>query len=121
MRIALIALLIWLCPGGRPAVAEPFSLTGKQEKHLLDLQNKAREKNLAADPQWQRLMHFHNRLGSKESTIDSDAFFLSPDGKTDPDKELQADLRAFFMPPDKAQIIEGKDRSYNHQIGRAHV
>lgn len=114
MRIALIALLIWLCPGGRPAAAESFSLTGKQEKHLLDLQNKAREKNLAADPQWRRLMHFHNRLGSKESTIDSDAFFLSPDGKTDPDKELQADLRAFFMPPDKAQIIEGKDRSYNH-------
>lgn len=114
MRIALIVLLIWLCPGGRPVAAEPFSLTKNQEKHLLDLQNKAREKKLADAPQWQRLMHFHNRLGSKESTVDSDAFFLSPEGKTNPDKELQADLRAFFMPVDKADKIEGKDDTYNH-------
>lgn len=45
MRIALIVLLIWLCPGGRSAAAEPFSLTENQQKHLLDLQNKAQEKN----------------------------------------------------------------------------
>ena len=114
MRIALIVLLIWLCPGGRPAAAEPFSLTENQEKHLFDLQNKAREKKLAGAPQWRRLMHYHDRLGSKESTLDSDAFFLSPEGKTNPDKELQADLRAFFMPVDKADKIEGKDDTYNH-------
>ena len=114
MRIALIVLLIWLCPGGRSAAAEPFSLTENQQKHLLDLQNKAQEKKLADAPQWQRLMHFHNRRGSKESTIDSDAFFLSPEGKTNPDKELQADLRAFFMPVDKVKKIEGKEDSYNH-------
>ncbi|MGN1078974.1 MAG: DUF4105 domain-containing protein [Alphaproteobacteria bacterium] len=114
MRIALIVLLIWLCPGGRPAAAEPFSLTENQEKHLLDLQNKAREKKLAGAPQWRRLMHYHDRLGSKESTVDSGAFFLLPEGKTNPDKELQADLRAFFMPVDKADKIEGKDDTYNH-------
>lgn len=114
MRIALIVLLIWLCPGGRPAAAGPFSLTENQEKHLFDLQNKAREKKLAGAPQWRRLMHYHDRLGSKESTLDSDAFFLSPEGKTNPDKELQADLRAFFMPVDKADKIEGKDDTYNH-------
>lgn len=114
MRIALIVLLIWLCPGGRPAAAEPFSLTENQQKHLLDLQNRAQEKKLADAPQWQRLMHFHNRWGSKESTVDSDAFFLSPEGKTNPDKELQADLRAFFTPVDKVKKIEGKEDSYNH-------
>ncbi len=114
MRIALIVLLIWLCPGGEIAAAEPFSLTKEQHAHLLDLQNKAQNKKLAEKPQWRRLMHFHDRLGSKESTIDSASFFLSPDGKTDPDKELQADLRSFFMPIDKVKTIKGKDKTYNH-------
>lgn len=114
MRIALIALSIWLCLSGHSVAAEPFSLTEAQEKHLQDLQDKARKKNLAATPQWQRLMHFHDRWGSKKSTIDSASFFLAPDGKENPDKELQADLRAFFTPIDTVREIKGKDKTYNH-------
>ena len=113
MRFASVFGL-WLCLGGISAAAEPFSLPEKQGKHLDALQREAERLDLAADPQWRRLMHFHDRWFSKESTIDSPAFFLSPDGKKDPAKELNATLRAFFTPSDKVEKIEGKDIGYQH-------
>ena len=113
MRIAL-GVMIWLCLGGISAAAEPFSLSEKQQTHLDDLLRKAHESNLAQHPQWRALMHFHNRLISKESTIDSDEFFLSPDGKTDIEKELNATLRAFFTPLNQVKRVEGKKESYSH-------
>ncbi|MBO4520900.1 MAG: DUF4105 domain-containing protein [Alphaproteobacteria bacterium] len=113
MRIAF-GLLIWLCLGGMSAAAEPFSLSEKQEEYLESLRQNAESQKLAQDPQWRALMHFHNRWIIKESTIDSDTFFLSAEGKKNPDKELQATLRAFFTPANLVKKIEGKDREYNH-------
>ena len=113
MRIAL-GLVIWLCLGGFSAAAEPFSLSEKQETYLNGLQHEADRQKLAQEPQWHALMHFHNRWFSKESTIDSDAFFFSPDGKKDPDKELKATLKAFFTPPDRIEKIENKSAEYKH-------
>ena len=113
MRIALV-FGIWLCLGGISVAAEPFSLSEKQEEHLNALLKEADRLDLAKDPQWRALMHFHSRLISKESTIDSSAFFLSPEGKKNPDKELKATLRAFFTPLDKVEKIENKSTGYNH-------
>ena len=113
MRIALW-LGFWLCFGGTSAAAEPFSLPEGQEAYLTSLQRRAEELRLAQDPQWHTLLHFHNSRISKESTIDSDAFFLSPDGKKNPEKELSATLRAFFTPTDKVEKIKDKDAAYNH-------
>ena len=114
MRIAFVILSIWLCFSRNSACAEPFSLTPQQNAYLIALQQKARKNNLSDNPVWHRLLHFHNRWQSKESTLDSKTFFLSPNGKTDPDHELQATLRAFFMPTDKLEKIKGKHATYNH-------
>lgn len=113
MRIAL-GLLIWLCLNGISVAAEPFSLTEEQEKYLKSLQKEAEQKKLSADPQWRALMHFHDRWLSKESTIDSDAFFLSPEGKKDIEKELKETLRAFFTPVKNVTKIKDKKDEYNH-------
>ena len=113
MRIAL-GLLVWLCLSGISVAAEPFSLSEEQEDYLETLQENAERQNLAEDPQWRALMHFHYHWFSKESTIDSDTFFLSPEGKNDPNKELRATLRAFFTPLDHVKKIETKSGEYSH-------
>lgn len=51
---------------------------------------------LAQDPYWHRLLHYRpNRLlPGHTSVIDSEDFFLAPDGRTDPRGELEATLAA---------------------------
>ena len=114
MRIIIISGCIWLCLYTLCVAAEPFALTEQQKHHLVSLQKKAKELNLAKHPQWRALMHFHDRIFSKESTIDSKNFFLSEHGKTNPQDELNETLRAFFTPLDKVEKIDGKEPSYNH-------
>jgi len=67
---------------------------------------KAREKHLAQDRYWHLLLHYEPSLwGGFVSQIDDPTFFLSPEGKTDPVQELEANLVAFFRPalPGEAQ------------------
>jgi len=40
-----------------------------------------------------------NTFGGVESEVDGARFFLSPDGSSDPQAELEATLRAFYRPP----------------------
>lgn len=48
--------------------------------------------------QWHALLHYRPSLfGGYESITDDPKFFLSPDGKHDPEAELVATLRAFFQ------------------------
>lgn len=49
---------------------------------------------LSHNPQWLRLLHFKE---GKSEVIDND-FFLSPEGKHDPKKELDALIKAYFKP-----------------------
>ena len=58
----------------------------------------AREMALPAHPYWHKLLHYHrNKLGAGVTSQADDArFFLAPDGKTQPQAELEATLRAFF-------------------------
>lgn len=113
-RIASVGLMIWLCCNGVPVAAEPFSLPEKQQTHLSALQERARRERLSDAAQWRRLLHFHDRLTTKESTIDSAAFFMDENGKTDPAAELDATLRAFFTPVENVKKTDGKAASYNH-------
>ena len=66
--------------------AAPAPLTERQNAFI------ERAQSLGNHPQWLRLLHFHK----KQSTIDTKGFFLAPDGKTNPQSELIADLTAFF-------------------------
>lgn len=54
--------------------------------------------HIAADPEWHALLHYRPRpFGSGiTSPVQSPAFFLSPDGRTDPRAELLATLQSFF-------------------------
>ena len=52
--------------------------------------------NLARQPTWLKLLHFEGRL--PESVVLTDEFFLSPQGKRDPQSELRATLEAYFLP-----------------------
>jgi hypothetical protein len=68
--------------------------------HAGELISLARQRGLASHPQWRALLHHEPRwFGGSKSTADSPGFFASPDGKTDPDAELEATLRSFFAPP----------------------
>lgn len=51
---------------------------------------------LASDPTWLKLLHYDRPAGQSE--ILSKDFFLSPEGKQNPEAELQATLAAFTAP-----------------------
>lgn len=80
-----------MCVGGfTPCNAHPVSFYVQ----------KAHEKNLAQEPQWEKLLHIKKTLFSTESTMDSDTFFLAENGKADAAAELDATIKAFFTPVD---------------------
>jgi len=66
--------------------------------YLAELQTRARQSNLADDPQWRVLVHYARQplLGYTRSLADDPGFFNSPHGKTDPQAELDATLARFF-------------------------
>jgi hypothetical protein len=51
---------------------------------------------LSRDPKWIKLLHYKkNLLGKYVSEADSRSFFIHENGKKDPEKELEATLKAF--------------------------
>ena len=85
---ALAAGLIFACG---QVVAAPAD-------YLDELIARARADNLASRREWLDLGHYRQGLlgPGHTSLIDSRGFFNSPDGKTDPEAELEATLAAFF-------------------------
>lgn len=61
-----------------------------------DLENVARERELARHPVWLKLLHY-GRHG-EGSDILTNKFFLSPTGNVDPQAELSATLKAYSLP-----------------------
>lgn len=66
--------------------------------YLIELQHRATQMGLSNRVQWTRLVHYQtNRyLSGVTSTVDTANFFISEDGQTDPEAELQATLASFF-------------------------
>ena len=58
----------------------------------------SRERRLADADLWQALLHYRSErdTGKSISEIDGEWFFLSDNGKNDPEKELEATIAAFF-------------------------
>lgn len=100
--VLCLCLLILACSGFNVSVAAMAEVAGTSDE-LQPLLRQAKEKRLAQDRYWLRLLHFHYQIvdgvtiGS--SQIVSSGFFLSRDGRTNPQTELEATLRAFFDPP----------------------
>jgi hypothetical protein len=79
------------------------------DRYVEALVARARAENLAGQTQWLRLGHYRLGMmgrgflgGGYASEADDPGFFLSPTGKIDPEAELEATLRAFFLPPPAA-------------------
>ncbi|MCI1278197.1 MAG: DUF4105 domain-containing protein [Nitrospira sp.] len=67
--------------------------------YVTQLLQQARQARLAEAREWQLLLHYRaNLFGGYTSEQDDPGFFLSPEGKTDPQAELDATLKQFFSP-----------------------
>ncbi len=65
--------------------------------YLSELLQRAHHAQLANEREWHLLLHYRaNLFGGYTSEQDDPGFFLSPDGKTDPQAELDATLRQLF-------------------------
>jgi hypothetical protein len=65
--------------------------------YLEQLREQARSLRLADEREWHLLLHYRPGLfGGYESEQDDPGFFMSPNGKTDPQGELDATLAQFF-------------------------
>lgn len=88
--------LLWTLLLG--SLLTPLSGRAADGSYLSQLTERAQRERLAEHREWQVLLHYKPRLFSPgvESQVDSEAFFLSPEGKYDPQAELAATLAAFF-------------------------
>jgi Domain of unknown function (DUF4105) len=93
--VALLAL-------ARSASAE----TSRSPSYVESLVAEARRLDLAGHKTWLRLGHYRKGLFGWESEADGKRFFAAEDGKGDPRAELDATLRAFFVPPSTDKSIE---------------
>lgn len=71
---------------------------GEECRSLEQALSTARQLKLHEDPYWHVLLHYRKGFLGIESLVDDPDFFLAPDGKTSPEAELDATIRAFFDP-----------------------
>lgn len=81
-----------------------LSSTGLAQDGLL---TQSSQLQLSEDPFWLKLLRYEKRfygLAKSQSEIKSDSFFLSPDGKINPDNELRTTINGFLSPVNEASI-----------------
>jgi len=89
------ALFFLVC--ALPAVLTYVSSACASEVSYLDeLKERAASANLSEDQYWRILLHYRPSITGHKSLIDDPKFFLSPQGKKDPEAELNATLAGFF-------------------------
>jgi len=93
---SLKILLFLIClnsPIGGISLAESNS----PHTYITILLTQARQQQLANHRYWHLLLHYRQNLfGGVTSEVDDPNFFLSSNGKIDPQAELEATIRAFF-------------------------
>lgn len=83
---------------------------------------KARQERLHEDPYWRILLHYKpDLMGRLRSLVDDPRFFLSPKGKTDPEAELDADIRALFAGDGKDSARRRFPARYEWLAERLHL
>ncbi|MCB0325021.1 MAG: DUF4105 domain-containing protein, partial [Bdellovibrionales bacterium] len=110
----LILILLSLALTAADAVAQSRSDVTR-ESYIEALVARARELQLADDPVWHTLLHYHPRklLPGVISMADDPAFFLAPDGATNPASELEYTLRSFALEdgePDERPVCRFRAR-----------
>jgi len=77
-------------------------------EYLDELIARSRELRLHEGREWHRLMHYAGNLASPgvHSLADARRFFLAPDGKANPQSELEATLASFFSEIQETQEVQ---------------
>ncbi|MGQ0547736.1 MAG: Lnb N-terminal periplasmic domain-containing protein [Betaproteobacteria bacterium] len=85
---------MWLALAASLAAAAPLD-----DAYLAELTARARALGLAQRPEWQKLLHYVPNIGAPgvHGLVDSPGFFNAPQGKTDPQAELEATLASFYV------------------------
>jgi hypothetical protein len=92
LYIGLFLFILLLAPALPVDAGEP-----PENAYLVELINKVLQAKLASEREWHLLLHYRKGLfGAHASEQDDPGFFMSPDGKTDPQAELDATLKQFF-------------------------
>ncbi|MEO7862245.1 MAG: hypothetical protein ABIU05_17805, partial [Nitrospirales bacterium] len=92
LYIALLLFILFLFPTS-PVDADE----SPANPYLVELIDKGLQAKLAGEREWHLLLHYRKTLfGGYTSEQDDPGCFLSPDGKTDPQAELDATLKQFF-------------------------
>lgn len=82
-----------------PAFIPPFAFG--DENVTSRLIEQARNTKLSEEPYWHVLLHYKKTVFGIESVVDDPSFFLAPDGKHNPQAELEALIRTYFDPEKK--------------------
>jgi hypothetical protein len=92
LYVILFLFILLLTPASPVDADEPPA-----NAYLVELINKSAQAKLASEREWHLLLHYRKNLfGGHTSEQDDPGFFMSPDGKTDPQTELDATLKQFF-------------------------
>lgn len=92
LYIVLLLLILLLAPASPVDAGQP-----PENAYLVELINQGLQAKLASEREWHLLLHYRkDLLGGHTSEQDDAGFFMSPDGKTDPQAELDATLKQFF-------------------------
>jgi len=75
----------------------------QESPYLEEVLESAHQQKLHEDPYWHILLHYKTSARGSESLVDDPGYFLAPDGKTNPEAELKATIRAFFDPQDEGK------------------
>lgn len=75
----------------------PLPALCQESGYVENLVHEANERKLHDERAWKTLLHYgKNFSGNDRSKIDDSRFFTSPDGRTNPQAELESTLRSFF-------------------------
>lgn len=99
LSLRIVLLSIWILFSVVSLLSPPSADAESRlvDPYLSELQAQARADDLAHDREWHLLLHYRSSLlGGYESEQDDPGFFLSRDGKTNPQAELDATLAQFF-------------------------
>ncbi len=92
LYIILLLFVLFLAPASSVDAGEP-----RENAYLVELIDKGLQAKLASEREWHLLLHYkENLFGGHTSEQDDPGFFVSHDGKTNPQAELDATLQQFF-------------------------
>ncbi len=94
--VSLFVFLLLLTPAAAQDAPLAAFAGASANPYLDELLRLAEERKLHESREWEVLLHYKPALTGTKSLVDDPKFFLSPDGKADPNAELRATIEGLF-------------------------